>query len=68
MAIETAEVELSKSDILMNPECRDGKHSNCDGMGFDLQTDNYVPCPCSCHKSSRWISTIRGKDGREWPI
>lgn len=32
-----------------NPECRDGKHSNCDGHGWDIDADTAVRCPCACH-------------------
>jgi hypothetical protein len=33
----------------MNPECRDGKHHNCDGIGLDLETDEFGDCSCACH-------------------
>lgn len=36
-------------DIIHNPECRDGKHRNCDGTGWDTTADEPVPCPCECH-------------------
>lgn len=29
------------------PECRDGKHQNCDGTALDLETDLIVPCGCA---------------------
>lgn len=37
--------------ILLNPECRDGKHTNCDSIGFDENSlgDPFVDCPCDCH-------------------
>lgn len=60
-------VETQTNDILLNPECRDGKCRNCDGQGFDLQLDKYGPCPHHCH-NPRPMVTISGKDGREWPI
>jgi hypothetical protein len=30
------------------PECRAGKHRNCDGTSWDQAADAPVPCPCSC--------------------
>jgi hypothetical protein len=32
---------------LMCPECRDGKHDNCDGSGWDRETDEFIRCPCA---------------------
>lgn len=32
-----------------NPECRDGKHANCDGTGWDLTADMPTECRCQCH-------------------
>jgi len=29
------------------PECRAGKHPNCDGRTWDTAADAHVPCPCS---------------------
>lgn len=28
------------------PECRSGKHRNCDGLALDEATDEIVPCTC----------------------
>lgn len=28
------------------PECKTGKHWNCDGLTWDEDTDTAVPCPC----------------------
>lgn len=28
------------------PECRQGKHGNCDGRAFNAKTDNIVDCTC----------------------
>lgn len=36
-------------DILANPECRQGKHTNCTGYGWNIPKDEPWPCPCSCH-------------------
>ena len=33
----------------MNPECRDGKHPNCDGQAWDDDADELTACRCSCH-------------------
>jgi hypothetical protein len=35
--------------IEMNPECRDGKCKNCDGVGWNLEKDEPGDCPCQCH-------------------
>lgn len=35
--------------ITPNPECRDGKHRNCNGEGWDMWTDEPADCPCECH-------------------
>jgi hypothetical protein len=39
----------------MNPECRDGKHTLCNGDGLDAATDTIFPngCPCKCHKENK---------------
>lgn len=36
--------------VLMNPDCMDAKHRACSGDGWCEQTDQAVPCPCSCHQ------------------
>ena len=36
-------------DILLNPDCRDGKHKSCSGAGWDLTNDIGTDCPCKCH-------------------
>jgi hypothetical protein len=28
------------------PECRAGKHANCDGRSWDFVADEPAPCPC----------------------
>lgn len=28
------------------PECRDGKHKNCDGTAWDFVADELVDCGC----------------------
>jgi hypothetical protein len=32
--------------VQLCPECRAGKHGNCDGTGWDIDADERVPCPC----------------------
>ena len=34
---------------ILNPECKVGKHRNCDGIGLDDDTDKFIDCPCECH-------------------
>lgn len=34
---------------VVNPECAEGKHRNCDGSGWDLVADVPCDCPCRCH-------------------
>lgn len=36
--------------ILLNPECRDGNHHKCDGLGWEEDHDMYAACPCDCHR------------------
>lgn len=36
----------------MNPECRAGKHRNCDGKGWRDDLDDIGPCRCSCHEKA----------------
>lgn len=33
----------------MNPDCRDGKHDACSGVGYDAGLDLITDCPCTCH-------------------
>jgi hypothetical protein len=35
--------------VTVNPECRSGKHRNCDGYGWHQDEDQPAPCPCDCH-------------------
>lgn len=34
----------------MNPECRAGKHSNCDEKGWRDDLGHIGPCLCGCHE------------------
>ena len=36
--------------VITNPECRAGKHSNCDRNGWDTRIDSVCDCPCDCHE------------------
>lgn len=36
---------------MRNPECRDDKHGNCDGSGWDDEVDAPGECTCTCHAS-----------------
>jgi hypothetical protein len=31
----------------LSPDCRDGNHGKCDGLAWDLDLDETVPCECS---------------------
>lgn len=35
----------------MNPDCSQGKHVACSGQAWDWDTDDLVPCPCTCHRA-----------------
>lgn len=35
---------------LICPECKNGKHQNCDKQAYDDATDELVPCRCLCQK------------------
>ena len=39
---------------VVNPDCRDGKHTICDGHGWDVDADTAVRCPCACHPVNIW--------------
>jgi hypothetical protein len=36
----------------MNPECRAGKHSNCDEKGWRDDLGHIGPCLCGCHEKT----------------
>lgn len=40
---------MSDLPIPRNPECRDGKHSNCQGDAWDETNDAPALCECPCH-------------------
>lgn len=35
--------------VLIDPDCAAGKHTNCDGTGWDENTEALADCPCPCH-------------------
>lgn len=35
--------------ILIGPDCRDGKHTACDGRAWNNETDQPADCGCTCH-------------------
>lgn len=44
-----AEVRSSLTSSWPSPDCRQGKHAACTGVGFDDALDDIVDCPCACH-------------------
>lgn len=34
---------------MIDPDCNDGKHHNCDGTAWDWDTDQPTYCRCTCH-------------------
>lgn len=49
-AFRTRPAELAGAgSVLINPECRDGKHRSCDHTGWDVDADRHTTCPCTCH-------------------
>lgn len=44
---EIAWPEIAWSPVEPCPECRQGKHPNCDGTTWDLQADGPAACPCA---------------------
>ena len=40
----------AEARIIPNPECRDGKHRNCNTEGWDTWDDDAADCPCECHQ------------------
>ena len=51
---ETAETPLvdriGHPAVIVNPDCRDGKHDACNGDGWDTRLDAVTDCPCTCHE------------------
>ncbi|PPF64552.1 hypothetical protein C5E11_03955 [Clavibacter michiganensis] len=38
--------------VIIDPDCAAGKHTNCDGTGWDENTEALADCPCPCHNRS----------------
>lgn len=38
---------VARVEVQPCPECRAGKHSNCDGSSWDFAKDEGAPCPCA---------------------
>lgn len=41
------------SGTMLSPDCRDAKHTSCNGTGYDLSRDQFADCPCPCHVRPR---------------
>ena len=44
---------MTDTRLPLCPECRVGKHGNCNGQTWDAWVDDFVRCPCSCARSDR---------------
>lgn len=38
-----------ESGVMLSPDCRDTKHTACNGNGWDIANDRFADCPCPCH-------------------
>lgn len=39
--------------MILSPDCRDGNHTKCDGIAWDVEADGYAPCECTdCNHES----------------
>jgi len=49
--------------VAINPECKQGKHPNCDGMAMcaDLKCEAFHTCTCECHWSAGGYELARTK-------
>lgn len=45
--------------VIMDPDCTAGKHTNCDGTGWDEDTEALAGCPCSCHAPEELPQKVR---------
>ena len=41
---------VKESGVMLNPDCRDAKHTSCNGTGYDLGRQRFADCPCPCHR------------------
>lgn len=47
--------------VTVNPDCRDGKHQSCSGMGWDESEDIPAVCPCPCHAAENGGIQTKGE-------
>lgn len=40
---------MTENRIVIDPDCRDGKHDACIGRAWDEEADEWVPCGCMHH-------------------
>jgi hypothetical protein len=45
--------------VIIDPDCAAGKHTNCDGTGWDENTEALADCPCPCHAPAESIQHVR---------
>lgn len=50
---------------LIDPDCAAGKHTNCDGTGWEDELDCPAPCPCPCHTPSETHIHLVDVDNRD---
>lgn len=48
-----SQANLKDSGTMLSPDCRDAKHTSCNGTGYDLSRDQFADCPCPCHVRPR---------------
>jgi hypothetical protein len=44
------------------PECKAGKHGNCDGISWDLEQDVQAICTCSARKHEPYVEQPTAPD------
>lgn len=44
-----ADARLLPPNVLVNPDCKAGKHDACNGDAWDTVQDAVTECPCTCH-------------------
>lgn len=43
---------MTEHAVVINPECRAGKHKNCDQTSWDWDLDVPTVCYCECHREA----------------
>ncbi|URC18088.1 hypothetical protein QEO76_gp49 [Arthrobacter phage Cole] len=43
---------------LLSPDCRDGNHTKCDGVAWDLELDGPSACECDCQCNGKASFTV----------